>query len=325
MSIVKKISICIPAYNRPQWLKRALTSITTVKPELCQEVEVIVSDDSTDPNCGQIAQEMLNLWRGESQYTANQPRLGMAENWNNAIKLASGEYVVVLHDDDYLLTDGVKNLLKTIKTVKEQYPVLLFSVQVVNEQEQVLKTQTFSETQYLSPRKALIHLLSNSSFVRFPAIAIQRKAFEEVGYFDPQWGEPTDVDMWIRLFSEYGVYCVPLTTCAYTVHSQALTMGVFNENTVRTLVGFFERVASLNILSPSELKDCQSKFFHQFILAGAFRMLRRGRFKEFHQVMQLFQLPTIKDLKPPKKWLIFRVVFGLIDRLYGTIKGEELY
>ncbi len=103
-----------------------------------------------------------------------------------------------------------------------------------------------------------------------------------------------------------------IVTCASTVHSHALTMGVFNKNTVRTLLGFFERVASLNILSPSELKDCQAKFFHQFILAGAFRMLRRGRFREFHQVMQLFELSTIKNLKPDKKWWFFRVILELL-------------
>jgi glycosyltransferase involved in cell wall biosynthesis len=314
------LSICIPAYNRPQWLKRALTSITTVNSEFCQDIEIIVSDDSSDPTCAQIAQEILNKWQSEGKYIANYPRLGMAQNWNHGIELSSGEYVVILHDDDYLVADGVENLLKTIKRVKEQYPVLLFGVQVVNEQEQVLKTQTFCESHYLSPKEALINLLSNSSFVRFPAIAIQRKAFEEVGYFDPQLGEPTDVDMWIRLFSRYGVYCISLITCSYTVHSQALTMGVFNENTVRTLLGFFEQVDTLNILSTSELKDCQSKFFHQFILAGAFRMLRRGRLKEFHQVMQLLQLPTIKALNPPKKWLIFRIVFGIIEQSHGIVK-----
>ncbi|MGK7933874.1 MAG: glycosyltransferase family 2 protein [Microcystaceae cyanobacterium] len=316
MNAFPLVSICIPAYNRPQWLKRALTSITAVDPQLCQEIEIIISDDSTDPICGKITQEILNKWQGKGQYIANSPRLGMAKNWNHSIQLASGKYIVVLHDDDYFVKNGVENLLNTLKSLTEKHPVLLFGVQVVNEKEKILKTQTVSETQYLSPKEALINLLSNSSFVRFPAIAIQRNIFEEVGYFNHKWGEPTDIDMWIRLFSCYGVYCVPLITCAYTVHSQALTMGVFNENTVTTLLGFFERVSSLNILSPSELKNCQRQFFHQFILAGAFRMLRRGKLRDFDQVMQLFKLPTIKDLNPPKKWLLIRFIFRTIDQLY---------
>ncbi len=310
------LSICIPAYNRPEWLKRALTSITTINPAFCQEVEIIVSDDSSDSVCGKIAQAILNDWQGKGTYKANHPRLGMAENWNHAIELASGEYIVVLHDDDFFVTNGVENLLETLKSVREQYAVLLFGVQVVNEQEHLLRRQTFPKAQYLPPKDALMNLLSHSSFVRFPALAIQRQTFEKVGYFAPQWGEPTDIEMWIRLFSCYGVYCVPQITCAYTVHAQALTMGVFNEKTIKTLLEFFERVSSLNLLSSSELKHCQTIFFHQFILAGAFRMLRRGKLSAFYQVMQLFQLPTIKNLKPPKNWGILRLFFARITQIY---------
>lgn len=314
MSCFPLLSVCIPAYNRPEWLERALGSIITVNSQLCQDIEIIVTDDSSEAICGEIAQKMLNSWQGTGKYQLNSPRLGMAQNWNCGIQLASGEYILVLHDDDFLITDELENLLKTLKSVKKQYPVLLFGVKVVNEFEKVLKQQTFQKTHYLPPGKALVHLLSNSSFVRFPAMVIQRKVFTDIGYFDPQWGEPTDIDMWIRLFSQYGVYCVDLTTCAYTVHSQALTMGVFNEKTVKTLLEFFNRVSSLNLLSSAELQNCQTLFFHQFILAGAFRMLRRRKLTEFHQIMQLLELPTIKALKPPKKWLLLRLIFGIIDQ-----------
>jgi hypothetical protein len=50
-------------------------------------------------------------------------------------------------------------------------------------------------------------------------------------------------------------------------------------------------------------------------------MLRRRRLRDFHQIMQLFQLPAIKELKPPKKWLIFRIGFSVIDQLYGIFQG----
>ena len=312
------LSICIPAYNRPDWLKRAITSITVANSEVWQDIEIIVSDDSSDPACAEVAQETLECWRGRWKYTANRPRLGMAENWNHSIQLASGEYVLVLHDDDFLLAGAAEKILKAISWAREQYPVLLCGVQVVNEKERVLKRQTFKKQQYLSPKTALINLLSNSSFVRFPAIAMQRRVFEEVGYFNPTFGEPTDIDMWIRLFSHYGVFCLPFTTCAYTVHSQALTMGVFNKNTVRTLLEFFNRVSALNLLSSSELKNCQAKFLHQFVLGGAFRKLRRGQLEEFHQIMQLFKLPTIKSLTPPMKWRFLRFYFEVYDRIYAT-------
>jgi glycosyltransferase involved in cell wall biosynthesis len=304
------LSVCIPAYNRPVWLQRALQSVINLNPQYCSEVEIVVSDDSTDPTCGEVARHLLASWQGVGKYTANNPSLGMAENWNRAIAQARGKYVIVLHDDDFFLPRGIETLLNTLKSLQEKYSVFLLGVRVVNEREQVLKTQTFLAVQYLTPREALLKLLSNSSFVRFPAICVEKEVFSEVGYFNPQWGEPTDIDMWIRLFSRYGVYCIPQLTCAYTVHSQALTMGVFREETVKTLLGFFQNVALSQILTSQELADCQGQFFHQFLLAGAFRMLRWGKIKEFFQVINLFNLPEIKALNIPPKWWLIRLVLG---------------
>ncbi|PSF36755.1 glycosyl transferase [Aphanothece hegewaldii CCALA 016] len=306
----RKLSICIPAYNRPQWLKRALKSI--ISQDILEEIEIIVTDDSSDEECHQVTNEVLENWLGQWMYEFNQPRLGMTENWNHSLKLASGEYVLVLHDDDFLLVNSLKVILETIEQYQNKYAVFLFGVNVVDEQEQVLKQQTFKQPQYLSPKQALIRLLSNSSFVRFPAIVFQRQVLEEVGYFNPVWAEPTDLDMWIRLFSRYGVMCLPDVTCAYTVHSQALTMGVFNEKTIRTLLDIF---AQVDVLSKDELEQCKATFFHQFILAGAFRKLRRGQLQEFTQVMQLFELSELQGLKCPSKWLLLRWVFEVLAKL----------
>lgn len=306
----KRLSICIPAYNRPQWLKRALKSI--ISQEILEEIEIIITDDSSDEKCHQVTNEVLENWLGQWKYESNQPRSGMTENWNHSIKLASGEYVLVLHDDDFLLINSLKDILETIEQYQNKYAVLLFGVNVVNEQERVLKKQTFKQQQYLPPKQALIRLLSNSSFVRFPAIVLQRRVLQEVGYFNPIWGEPTDLDMWIRLFSRYGVLCLPDVTCAYTVHSQALTMGVFNEQTIKTLLDIFARV---DVLSKNELEQCKATFFHQFILAGAFRKLRRGQLQEFSEVMQLFELPKLQDLKCPSKWLLLRWGFEVLGKL----------
>ncbi|NJN74584.1 MAG: glycosyltransferase family 2 protein [Limnothrix sp. RL_2_0] len=60
------------------------------------------SDDSTIPNCKQVVYELLPGWKGRWHYENNAPSLGMAANWNHSIRMASGEYVLVLHDDDYL-------------------------------------------------------------------------------------------------------------------------------------------------------------------------------------------------------------------------------
>jgi glycosyltransferase involved in cell wall biosynthesis len=301
-----RLSICVPAYNRPDWLRRAIASILVSG--ITEGIEIIVSDDSTDERCGQVVRGVLGNWPGRWHYEANHPSLGMAQNWNRSIELASGEYALILHDDDFLYPGAVANILTNIDRYDTE--VLLFGVQVVDEKERVLKRQVRSG--YLEPREALQAVLSNSSFVRFPAIVVRRERFAEVGFFEPSLGEPTDLDMWVRLSSRYGVMCVPSVTSAYTVHSQALTMGMFSEATVKRLLTIFERVPSL--LSEEELRKCREHFFHQFILAGAFRMVRRGKRREFQEVMGLFELAELRGLRCPAKWLVFRWGFGVFAR-----------
>jgi hypothetical protein len=120
--------------------------------------------------------------------------------------------------------------------------------------------------------------------------------------------------MWIRLFANYGVFCSQSVTAAYRVHSQALTMGVFNERVIDLLLGLFKEVSQFSVLSTKELEQCQSLFLYQFILAGAWRQLRRKEWREFKKVMGLFDLVEIKNLDFPKKWLLLKIVFELIGK-----------
>jgi glycosyltransferase involved in cell wall biosynthesis len=304
------LSICIPAYNRPLWFCRALESIVLGNEQFASSIEIIITDDSDISECEEVTKEVCCQWAGQCIYEHHPVRLGMVENWNRAISLSTGEYVVVLHDDDFLLKDAVAKILATIKVAN--HPVLLFGVEVVDEQERVMKRQIFKENQWLSPRDALIRLLSNSSFVRFPAIAIARSAFAKTGMFWAEWKEPCDLDMWIRLFGRYGVYCMQGVTAAYRIHSQALTMGMFNEQTIDLLLGLFAEAEQLNILSPEEIASCKALFLYQFILAGAWRQLKWGRFGEFRRVMDLLNIAGIKNLARPRKWRLLKFIFSLL-------------
>ena len=247
------LSVCIPAYNRPVWLERSLKSIVSNIAENREYIEVIISDDSDSDECRGIGSKVLESRNIAYKYIHNQPKLGMAANWNHSIQLASGRYVLVLHDDDFLLNNGINKIIKAIRNNQEEHPLMLFGVHVVNEQEKVIKKQLLKRKLYLPPEKALLKVLSNSSFIRFPGIVIRRDVFEQVGYFDTEIGEIADLDMWIRLLSKHGLFCLPNSISTYTVHTNALTTKMFNEATIKKLLGLFSTVEQLNILDYNQI------------------------------------------------------------------------
>lgn len=317
MSASKLLSICIPAYNRPLWLKRALESITITNAESRENIEIIVTDDSSSTECESITQEVLQNWSGSWKYVYNQPRLGMAKNWNYSIQVASGEYVLVLHDDDFLVPDAITKIVEVIQRYKKQFSVFLFGVNVVNESKKTIKTQEFRKNQYLFPEQAIQKLMSNSSFVRFPALIINRNIFEELGYFDDKIGSIADIEMWIRVFRQYGVFCASDITCAYTVHESALTTQMFNQEIIKKILYLFDVVDTLEVLDQETLARCKSDFLHQFILAGTYRQLRQKKFSDAKKVMSLFKFEPIQDIKVSFKWFFLRQAFRVIILVYS--------
>ena len=91
------ISICIPAYKKPEFVIRAIQSILK---QSYKKVEIVISDDSPNEDIKIAIQPYIS--EVDIKYYHNQPALKSPMNWNNALDKASGDYVMLLHQDDWL-------------------------------------------------------------------------------------------------------------------------------------------------------------------------------------------------------------------------------
>ena len=108
-------------------------------------------------------------------------------------------------------------------------------------------------------------------------VVVRRAALVEAGLFELEVGDATDTDMWVRLFSRHGARCLPVTTCAYTIHEAAATMGMWNPGTIEALGTVFDRAVASGVVPEREVRRWQADYMHQFILAGAYRGCERRR------------------------------------------------
>ena len=92
-----KVSVCIPAYRQPSCVRRALVSVLAQK---FTDYEVVVTDDSSDDATERVVTQLSG--EGKVRYFRNTERLGTPQNWNRAVREASGEYIKLLHHDDWL-------------------------------------------------------------------------------------------------------------------------------------------------------------------------------------------------------------------------------
>lgn len=94
------LSICVPAYQRVAYLKRLLDSIAM---QSFRDFEVVITDDSHDDS----VRMMIGTYSDSFPlfYYHNDIPLGTPENWNEAVRRSRGQWIKIMHDDDWF-ADG---------------------------------------------------------------------------------------------------------------------------------------------------------------------------------------------------------------------------
>jgi glycosyltransferase involved in cell wall biosynthesis len=108
------ISIAIPTLKRPLFAKQALESALQQTGVRC---EVLVSiNDYTGSD-----ESIIENWKHDKRLKVLRHEgrlLPMAENWNTCVYEATGEFFLLLSDDDLLHTEAVATLLTAIRTAE---------------------------------------------------------------------------------------------------------------------------------------------------------------------------------------------------------------
>jgi glycosyltransferase involved in cell wall biosynthesis len=105
-SLKMLFSVLLPTYNRLEYLKLA---IETVRRQDYPNWEIVVSDNcSVDDIAGYVS----SLSDARIKYVRTEAFVPVTENWNNALKQSTGDYVVMLGDDDGLLPGYFSTLLQ---------------------------------------------------------------------------------------------------------------------------------------------------------------------------------------------------------------------
>lgn len=90
------VSICVPAYKKPDFVIRLLDAVLL---QDYKEVEVVITDDSPNDDI----ERAIAPYSGQLtiRYYRNIPALGSPKNWNSAIDRSSGDFFMLVHQDDW--------------------------------------------------------------------------------------------------------------------------------------------------------------------------------------------------------------------------------
>lgn len=120
---MRKLSFCIPTYNRALFLKRNLEIIISQIIENQQEndISIHISDNASTDSTKEVVEDLIQRNPSISlNYKKNKENIGPDENYINAMFMADSEYAIIWSDDDYLKETGLSTILDILDKSKEE-------------------------------------------------------------------------------------------------------------------------------------------------------------------------------------------------------------
>lgn len=201
-----KLSICIPSYNRPDLLEKALQSILnqTKKP-----YEVVVVDDCSTEDMSKICK----LCKKEGfKYFVNKKNIGLMNNFNAVLKMATGDYVTLLHNDAFLSKCYVEKMVEVINKYKNYNIYATNGIAVMEDRRVVGEYRIFLKDKSIDSQNDLIDMW-NRDFPNFCSVigcTVYKTKFIMENLFDSKWGNEADLENSLRFLKEERIMYVDL-------------------------------------------------------------------------------------------------------------------
>lgn len=187
-----KVSIVIPTYNSLDSLRRTLDSVLI---QNFQDYEIIITDDSKNDKIKDFV-EQFNFPR--IKYNKNKPSLGSPENWNEGIRRTSGEYIKIIHHDDWLAD---KDTLEKFVKLMDENPQCDFGYsKSVDVKIKTGKIKKRKAQKYVSEIQKDCFMLFLSNRIGAPSVTIFRN--NKNIFFDKNLKWLVDIDFYINALSK---------------------------------------------------------------------------------------------------------------------------
>ncbi|MFD2612519.1 glycosyltransferase family 2 protein [Paenibacillus gansuensis] len=197
------ISVLIPTYNRPKVLAEALESLSR---QTAAPSEIIIVNDNGSPveeavlAYPDLPIKLINLQQNGKHVHAR----------NTALKAATGEYILLLDDDDLLMPTHIERMLKHLEDADMVYS------------DAEIFDYTFEEDGSRTPNSRFLFAYNDDplemrKFSTFVASGCmyRRELHETLGLFDTEVYNYWDWDFYLRAVSLFRVKRVPAAGVLY--------------------------------------------------------------------------------------------------------------
>ena len=213
--IPRLVSVIIPTYNRPNYLREAVDSVFA---QTYPFIEILVIDDGSSDG-GALTKSALKPYLSADSLFPRKPKVtylyqkngGLVSAVNRGLGLAQGEYIQRLDDDDRLLPEKIA---RSVEVFQAQPEVGLVATGYYHIDAAGKRIRTFPPRPCPGPTRLLKMLMGCISACA--GVIVRSLVHQKVGVYRDIKAQ--DYEMWVRVAKEFKVETINLPLAEYRQH-----------------------------------------------------------------------------------------------------------
>jgi len=308
------VSVCIPTYNRFNLLKRALNSVLI---QDFRNMEIIISDNCSSPK---MWEEIRNLNSLDERIIIrrNLENLGWTGNLNECLKVAKGEYIIFLCDDDEFLP-GLLEKEADILHKNKNVGLVHSDGYDCGPNGKINRRCNFTAPILKSGEKAIEKIFLKMD-IFFSSVMVRKKCYDELGGFTNTCS--TDWEMWARIAQYYDIAYIKEPLVKFYHHNISMMPAVKFES---DSIFLMEKIlAYLPLEKREQMKQSLFNNLGEVYFAFVQKAWQEGKWKHGNSFLPLAKKYSKNYLKFFKHLFIL-LIFSIPRRLKWEIfiKKEE--
>jgi GT2 family glycosyltransferase len=191
-NIMKNITVIIPVYNRPAFVKEAIQSVLD---QTWSNLEIIVVNDGSTDNTPLVLQSF-----GDKIRVIHQENKGVSAARNTGIQNSDSRWIAFLDSDDIWLPEKLSTQMHFFENHPDAKICQTEEIWIKNGKRLYPKKKHKKKSGMIFEHCLPLCIVSPS------AVMIHREMFDLVGTFDESLPACEDYDLWLRISCQYPIY-----------------------------------------------------------------------------------------------------------------------
>ena len=188
----------IPTCGTSPCFEQTIASVLNQKTNgFSLHVEVV---DNSKSMCG-VREKVEEMGNGRIEYFKQPEFRSMSQNWNTCLERARGDFIHILHDDDYIADTFYSEYWHFIKN-NSGFGLYCCNTYIVDENGIVLYVLSPVEL-FKGVKREMADLLFDNK-ISTPSVVVRKECYDKIEGFNNTLLYVLDLEMWLRIIRNFG-------------------------------------------------------------------------------------------------------------------------